>query len=152
MVETGIVQAFAGQNVAVAGVEIWNSADSGIAAYIAETGISFPVGRNGWSVDNTYSVLANSIVVIDQSGVVRFVDQLGTSTVTYTRMNQMVDSAAATVRNLLGSGAVVQPALAALPAAGRDSHPGGCFTLAGRVALKAAKAPATQMRVVREPR
>jgi hypothetical protein len=149
MVETRIAQAFAGQNVAVAGVEIWNSADSGIAAYIAQTGISFPVGRNGWSVDNSYSVLANSIVVIDQSGVVRFIDQLGTSTVTYTRMNQMVDSAAATVRNLLGIGAVAPPALAALPSVGHDSRSAACFTLSGRVAPKAARELATQVRVVR---
>jgi len=106
MVEDSIMQKFNGGDVAVAGIDIWNSSDAEIDSFITATGATFPIAKNGASTGNAYGVIANSMVVIDQNGVVRFVQQLGTSTVTFSQMRQTVGGAAATMRGLLSSGAV----------------------------------------------
>ena len=103
MVEDSIAEKFSSSAVSVAGVNIWNSSDSLIKSFIDETGIAFPIVKRGSSVGNSYSVVANSIVVIDKDGVVRFVQQLGTASTTYAIMRKMVSDAAATVCGLLAN-------------------------------------------------
>jgi hypothetical protein len=105
MVNDSIVEKFAGSAVAVAGVDVWNGADSVIGAFINQTGITFPIAKNGSSTAGTYGVVANSMVVIDQNGVVQYVKQLGTASTTWAIMTGMVSGAASEVRTLLANNA-----------------------------------------------
>jgi hypothetical protein len=104
MVNDSIVEKFNGSAVTVAGVDIWNSSDSLIGAYIAQSGVNFPIAKKGSSVATSYGVIANSMVVIDRNGTVQYVKQLGTASTSWSVMAGMVSAAASKVRSLLISG------------------------------------------------
>lgn len=101
MVEDSIMQKFSGSKVSVVGVDVWNSSDTLIGGYISQTGITFPVTKKGAATATSYGVVANSMVVVDQNGTVRYIKQLGTASTDYATMSGMVSEAASTVRGLL---------------------------------------------------
>lgn len=115
-------------------MDIWNTSDSAVAAWLQETGATFPVCRSGRTVGTAYGVIPNSIVVVDQAGVVQFVQGLGTSSVPYATITAMVDSAAAVVRRLLDPGAVRGPAGVGGRRPSGARHSAAEATLSGRAA------------------
>jgi len=130
VVQDSLVTKFNAGAVTVEGVDIWNSGDSLINSYIGATNVTFPVVKNGASIGASYSVIANSIVVIDKDAVVRFVQQLGTSSTTDAIIKKMVSDAASTVRTLLANRVVMPKAAVAI--AGRDNGQPRYFTLSGQ--------------------
>ena len=137
MVEDSIMQEFTAGKVSVVGVDVWNSSDTVIGGFITQTGITFPVTKNGAATATSYGVVANSMAVVDQNGIVRYVKQLGTASTDYATMSGMVSEAASTVRGLLANNVLHYPLMRRVSMEkqyGRNHD----FTLAGRMVLRGA--------------
>jgi hypothetical protein len=147
VVRDSLVNKFSAGAVTVVGVDIWNSGDSLINAYIGATGVTFPVVKNGASIGTSYSVIANSIVVIDQTGLVQFVQQLGTSSTTDAIIRQMVSDAASVTRRLL-TNRTVRPGPSFRPPRAPAGSPGR-FTISGRSLVRPAPSSGAGIVVVR---
>jgi hypothetical protein len=132
MVEDSIMQKFSIGTVATVGVDVWNSSDAQISSYLSATGATFPVTEGGAATGTSYGVVANSMVVIDRTGIVRYVKQLGTGSTTTDIMSGMVSEAASTVRGLLSNSAIQSPLVRNGPCA-HQSGLYGEFTLSGRL-------------------
>lgn len=104
MVEDSIMKRFSSSKATVVGIDVWNSSAALIDTFITRTGVTYPIAMNGAAVASAYTIVANSMVVIDQNGVVQYVKQLGTASTTYSIMLGMVSEAAAKTRDLLAAG------------------------------------------------
>jgi hypothetical protein len=131
MVEDSIKEKFSGSSVSVVGVDVWNASDSLIGAYLAQTGITFPIAKKGAATATSFGVVANSVVVVDQNGTVQYVKQLGTASTSYAIMRGMVSEAASTVRRLLAN-SVIRFSPAQNGIINRRYGCDGDFTLSGR--------------------
>jgi hypothetical protein len=115
--------------VVIIAIEAWPSPDSTIDSFIEETGITFPIAQQGYRTIAAYDVVANSIVVVDQDGIVQFVDGVGTE-FEYARVTGMLDDAAQTVADLVTGAGVARRVLPRITDPDRQQP--GVTTLTGR--------------------
>jgi hypothetical protein len=134
MVEDSIVKKCNDSSISIAGVDMWSATDSDIKRLIDTTHITFPVAKNGISIRNSYSISSSvyvvNIVVIDNDGVVQFVQQFENQ-MDSTTYKKMVSDAASTVRSLLETG-IVRPKATAAFAVRKSSGMQRYYTLSGQ--------------------
>jgi hypothetical protein len=130
MVEDSIAKKFSSSSVSIAGVDVIGSADSDFVNYLAATGITFPLVKDGGTIWNTYFVDCIGMVVIDQEGVIRFLQKFELETDTaknYAMMSEVVR----TVRGLIENRIIRTGATAKVACRGSNSPP-RFFTLSGK--------------------
>ena len=71
-IQSTFVNAYAGQDVAVVGIDQWDGNAASVNAFKSNTGVSFPLLMKGSSTANEYSTTYDRIIVIDKNGFIRF--------------------------------------------------------------------------------
>jgi hypothetical protein len=92
--------------VTVVGVEVWNSGSAAVDTYQTKTGATHTLALNGYlPMTNSYDAGKNEYFIIDQNGIIRFHDSLGTSVWTW-MVDTLINRMTATIDRLLASGRI----------------------------------------------
>jgi len=92
--------------VTVAGVEVWNSGSAAVDTYKTKTGATHTLALNGYlPMTNIYDAGKNEYFIIDQNGIIRFHDSLGSYVWTW-MVDTLINRMTATIDMLLASGRI----------------------------------------------
>lgn len=90
--ETGIYSLYKQNNDFVAiGIDTWDGNSSAVENFISQTGITYPVALNGSGIQSLYSTTYDRIIVIDQSGIIKFKATANATTTVVNDAKQIID-------------------------------------------------------------
>jgi len=91
--ETGIYNIYKNNADFVAlGIDTWNGSLSGVLNFISQTGITYPVALDGSAVQSLYSTTYDRIIVIDQSGIIRYKSTANATNTVVSEAKQVIDN------------------------------------------------------------